>query len=163
MILPTTAVCLSISFLISFLVSGLTQRAPSQSASVRIVLRSEAAVPGLQILLSDVARIQTPDRKLADWLNNQSIGRSPRGAFARWITRAQVLRLLKEKGLDEKSVRIEGERVQVTTTRARISSEELIRAAEVVLRAILQDQGEADVEWDLRLQVAIYAGHIPET
>lgn len=119
------------------------------SARVTFVLKSEARVRGRRILLGDVARIETPDRSLAVRLSAVSLGPAPRGRWARWIAPSEVVEAAERTGVPKQRIRLLGApRVQVSAIQQRIEPDEILRAAEEVLRALLRDEGETDATWE---------------
>ncbi len=149
-----TLISAGILFLVQVVPSGADSgtRSGSQTPSlprVTLVLRSEARIRGRRILLGDVARIETSDRVLAARLAGMPLGPAPRGRWARWIAPTEVVEAAERAGVTKKQIRLLGApRVQVSAIQQRIEPDEILRAAEDVLRALLKDEGETDATWE---------------
>ncbi|GEM_PF-1884256 len=149
MIFPATVILSGIFFLPVQKDSKEADRPQASAPEVRLTLRSDARIRGHEILLGDLARIETRDREFADTLADIRLGRAPRGRWARWIGPREIREALVRHGVRRDKVTIFGaQRVQVSSIQERIEPEVLLRTAESTLRALLRDEGETDATWE---------------
>lgn len=75
-------------------------------AAAQIELRSEAAVSGPMVRLTDIAHIETQDVELMKQLEAIEIVRSPLVGQTRWVMSNQIERRLKHYGVDPQQIQI---------------------------------------------------------
>ncbi len=126
----------------------------NEATSLLVKLRDRSSVPGLVLRLDDCARIESSDPNLAASLGALTLGKAPRGAWTRSVKRSEVLEALGSRGVAAERVRFEGaESCEVVASTTTIQADEFVRAAEAVLRRMLEDEGEVDAEWTIQSKV----------
>lgn len=126
----------------------------SERAKFVVQLRNRAVVPGLNVRLADCASIQSTDERLAESLSALELGRTPRGTWSRTLQPTEIVEALERRGVRRDQISIEGSReCEIFASTVRITAEDFIRAAENVLRAMLDDEGEQDAEWTVQTRV----------
>lgn len=122
------------------------------TAAPLAVLRIPAHVDvaGPDILLGDIAHIETDDADLARRLQGLSLGRAAMPGQSRELSVATVLVRIRQQALPEKQIVIEAEqpRVAVATRAAVVAGADLVRAAEAaVLERALPPGAGVDPLW----------------
>ena len=121
----------------------------AQPAKVRIVAKADALVRGGEILLRDLAQVETDDAVLTDRLLEVSFGRRPSFGFTRVLSAHDVLQRLVREGLAAEQLAVAGAReIVVQPLFAVLQAQDLLDVAEPALRAAIElDAG--DVEFEL--------------
>ncbi|MEZ5989378.1 MAG: flagellar basal body P-ring formation chaperone FlgA [Planctomycetota bacterium] len=123
------------------------------AARATIDVRRSAQVPGTRILLGDVAEVTSGDAELAAGLRALDLGATPTSRWARWVDRAVLERAIRASGVDLARVEWKGrDKVEVYAALELVDDDELVKAAETALRALLHDQGEKDAAWTLTVR-----------
>ncbi|MCB9917129.1 MAG: flagellar basal body P-ring formation protein FlgA [Planctomycetes bacterium] len=119
--------------------------------SIRATLRDRTSVPGLDVRLDDCVRIECADDQLARSLGAIVMGRTPRGTWTRSLSRNDVIEAMTARGVKSDTIRLEGaDTCEIAASVSTVTSEDLVRAAEAVLRKMLDEEGEADAEWTVQ-------------
>ncbi|MCA8968248.1 MAG: flagellar basal body P-ring formation protein FlgA [Planctomycetes bacterium] len=119
--------------------------------SIRVTMRDRTSVPGLEVRLDDCVRIECSDNQLSQSLGAIPMGRTPRGTWTRSLSRNDVIEAVSSRGVKPDTIRIEGaDTCEIAASVSTVTSEDLVRAAEAVLRKMLDEEGEADAEWTVQ-------------
>lgn len=122
--------------------------------SLRVTVREQARVAGLVVRLDDCATIQSTDEDLARSLGSIEIGKTPRGTWTRTLQLPEILQALEQRGVAASRIKFEGAKAcEIVAATSRVTTEDLIRAAEGVLRIMLQEEGEHDAEWTVQTKL----------
>jgi flagella basal body P-ring formation protein FlgA len=114
---------------------------------IEVHCRTEAAIRGTEILLADVAEVRVDDPELLARLLAISFGPRPGFGYSRQLSRNDVLLRLAREGLALDELRVSGaDDILVQPLFRTLDAQELLEAAEPVLRAVVQQGGHDDFE-----------------
>ena len=130
-----------------FLPMQASRRSPTQKNPE---VQRVAAIRGNEILLDDIAKIVGNDARFTKHLEQVRIGTAPTGRLARWLTQREIRNALRVANLDPDELAWTGaRRVEIFAANSLVSSEEIIKSADTVIRALMQAEGEKDAQWSV--------------
>ena len=114
---------------------------------IRLELRPEIMVRGIEVQLRDFADVTCTDAELRDRIGRVSIGKRPALGNTRVVTREELGQRLLAAGVATDRVHVFGAReVSLVPAFALLQAREVLEAADGVLRAALALEADADIE-----------------
>lgn len=123
---------------------------PPEASPALLELQGQAVCRGSRLLLRDVAEIRTTDKELAESLAGLDLGLPPAEGWVRRLPAEQVREALREAGYSIERIQVAGApESQVESRVVEIHQDQLVAAAELVLRAAAAALAAEEVEWSL--------------
>lgn len=122
--------------------------APKAPPAIEVHVRADAEIRGTEVLLRDLAEVQTDDLELTARLLQVSFGPRPAFGYNRVLSRQDLLLRLAREGLAAERLHFTGAgQVVLHPLVTRITQQELLAASDPVLRAALDLEG-GDIEFE---------------
>lgn len=142
----TATVALALSICAS---GALAPGGGEEEPKIVIQCKADADIRGAEVLLRDLAMVQTDNADLTERLMATSFGRRPAFGYSRILSREDILARLMREGLKAAVIKLAGaSRVALHPVVTRLTPQDLIDAAEPVLRAALELEAHKEIEFE---------------
>ena len=130
--------------------AGAQQEPKPKPEPIKIELRSAARIPGNTVLVRDLVVLSADDRALFARFGDLQVGSAPLSGWARRVSRIELARILTTGGLPKDRFVISGSAsCEVLADTIQVGVPEIIRTAETVLQALLDDEGDSDAQFEV--------------
>lgn len=120
-----------------------------KASAVVVQCRADAEIRGTDVLLRDIADVRTDDVELAERLGSLSFGKRPAVGFNRLLSQQDIKLRLAQEGLRDARLQMTGAtQVLLHPVMTRVEHQELLDAADPVLRAALELDSDKDIEFE---------------
>lgn len=140
----------SIIATLALLLPGHQTGGEDEKPLVVVQCKPDAEIRGTDIRLSDIAEVRTSDLDLTERLLGVTFGRRPATGFNRVLSRQDILLRLAREGFKSAGIQMAGaSKVVLHPVAIRLMPQDVIDAAEPVLRAAIDLESHTDIEFEL--------------